>query len=129
VGHRIRLAVTSVSDLPPTDSIRALVRTLLEQLDVAGRSELLAQVEGIEYIDGPVTMMRLRVSRTYAPARGVPSPLPNMPTVVDQDGEPIGMLILWLDDAGYIDCLEYAWVTDEKPTRLPGPDRLVPGAT
>ncbi len=63
----------SAPDIPPTGAIRALVRTLLEQSDVADRSELLAQAEGIEYVDGPVTMMRLRVSRTYAPAKGVPT--------------------------------------------------------
>jgi hypothetical protein len=32
------------------------------------------------------------------------------------------MLLLWLDDSGYIDCLEHAWVTDEIPTRLPVPN-------
>ena len=69
-------------------------------------------------------MMRLRVPWTYPPVRGVPSPVPNSLTVLDEGGDPIGMLLLWLDDAGYIDCLEYGWVTDEMPTGLPTPDRI-----
>lgn len=44
--------------------------------------------------------------------------------MLDEGREPIGVLLLWLDDAGYIDCLEYGWVTDKMPTRLPTPDRI-----
>lgn len=112
-------------DVPPTEIVKALVRTLLEQHDFAGRDQLPAQVDGIEYLDGPVTMMRLRVSSTYPPATGVTTPISNEPSVVDETGDVIGMLLLWLDERGYIDCLEYAWVTDEMPTRPPDPHSLV----
>ena len=88
----------------------------------AGRDELLAQVDGVEYEDGPLTMMRLRLSRDFPASHDVRNPVPNSPSVVDHDGHGIGMLLLWLDDSGYIDCLEYAWVTDEIPTRLPDPN-------
>jgi hypothetical protein len=111
--------------LPPTaDAIQSLIRELLEQSDFEGREALLAQVDGVEYIDGPVTMMCLRVAQSFPPSSGVPSPVPNDPIVLDETGEPIGGLLLWLDDAGYIDCLEYWWTTDEMPTDLPSPDRL-----
>jgi hypothetical protein len=99
---------------------------LLEQHDFEGRTELLTQVDGIEYVDGPVTMMRLRVNPELPPAKGVQSPIANGPTVVDRNGETVGMLLLWLDDDGYIDCLEYAWVTDDAPMQLPDPQSLVP---
>jgi len=115
----------TASDTPSTSTVRALVRTLLQQQAFAGRDELLAQVDGVEYEDGPLTMMRLRVSSEFPASQGVRSPVPNSPTVVDHDGHAIGMLLLWLDDSGNIDCLEYAWVTDETPTRLPDPNRLV----
>lgn len=105
--------------------IKALVRALLEQDDFVGRAELLAQVEGLEYLDGPATMMRLHVDRSYPPALGVPSPIRNGPSVVDDDGVTVGMMLLWLDDAGYIECLEYSWVTEEMPTQLPQPRQLV----
>jgi hypothetical protein len=108
-----------------TQQARSIVRELLNQGDFAGRDALLAQVDGIEYVGGPVTMMDLRVSRTHPPSTGVPSPVPNGPNVVDDEGEVIGMLLLWLDDHGYIDCLEYGWVTDEMPTELPRPKAIV----
>jgi hypothetical protein len=111
------------SDTPSTSTVRALVRTLLEQHDFADRDELLAQVDGVEYEDGPLTMMRLRVSSEFPASHGVCSPVPNRPVVIDHDGQVIGKLLLWLDDSGYIDCLEYARVTDEIPTRLPDPNR------
>ena len=78
----------------------------------AGRDELLAQVDGVEYEDGPLTMMRLRLRQS--PSADMESAL--RPSVVEHDGHGIGMLLLWLDDSGYIDCLEHAWVTDEIPT-------------
>lgn len=113
------------SDTPSTSAVRALVRTLLEQQDFAGRDELLAQVDCVEYEDGPLTMMRLRVNRGFPASHGVRSPVPNRPSVVDHDGRVLGTLALWLDDSGCIDCLEYGWVTDEIPTRLPDPNSLV----
>ncbi len=56
-----------------------------------------------------------------ASAAGVPSPVPSSPTVVAEHGQPIGELLLWLDAQGFINCLEYAWFTDEMPTDLPPP--------
>jgi hypothetical protein len=113
------------ADTPSTSTARAIVRRLLQLQDFAGREELLAQVEGLEYVDGPPTMMRLRVSREFPASHDVRSPVPSDPVVVDEDGEVIGMMLLWLDDSGYIDCLEYGWVTDEMPTRLPDPSSVV----
>jgi hypothetical protein len=112
-------------DTPSTSKVRALVRTLLQLHDFAGREELLAQVEGVEYVDGPLTMMRLRVSPEFPASHDVRSPVPSHPVVVDHDGQVIGMMLLWLDDSGYIDCLEYGWVTDDVPTRLPEPNCVV----
>ena len=51
--------------------------------------------------------------------------LRDRPSVVDQDSQVTGMVLLWLDDVGYIECLEYAWFTDEMPTQLPDPHSLV----
>jgi hypothetical protein len=113
------------ADTPSTSTARAIVRRLLQLQDFAGRDELLAQVDGVEYEDGPLTMMRLRVSREFPASHDVRSPVPNHPVVVGDDGEVIGMMLLWLDDSGYIDCLEYGWVTDEIPTRLPDPSSVV----
>jgi hypothetical protein len=94
---------------PTTDAIRGLIRRLLEVSPFSGREQLLAQVEGVEYIDGPLTMMDLRVVGLCPSATGVPSPVPSSPTVVGNHGEPIGSLVLWLDAQGYINCLEYGY--------------------
>jgi hypothetical protein len=108
----------------PTDrtavtlAARTLVRRLLELRAFDGRDALLAQVDRLQYVEGPITMMRLSVSRPSATAEGVPNPVPSTPTVLDAAGQVIGMLVLWLNE-GYIDCLEYGWVTDEAPTILP----------
>jgi hypothetical protein len=44
-------------------------------------------------------------------------------TVSDQDGTPVGELILWVED-GWLSGIEYAWYTDERPAALPDPDRV-----
>lgn len=53
------------------------------------------------------------------------APSPGLPNVVDEAGEVIGTLLLWLDDHGYIDRLEYAWVTGGIPTELPRLEAIV----
>lgn len=109
------------------EDIRAVVRALLDQGDFLGKQELLAQVEGLTYVDGPVDWLHLIVNRRF-PASAAESPVPIMPTVLDEAGEPYGGLLLWLDAEGYIDYLEYFWIFgDIPPTRLPSPDQIVKG--
>lgn len=100
------------------EDVRALVMKLLKQRDFPGRCELLLQVRELEYVAGPVTMMDLRVDRRCRPS-SARSPVPNQPTVLDEDGEPVGGLLLWLDAEGYIDCLEYYWFEGDPPTHPP----------
>lgn len=111
---------------PSTESVRAVIRRFLEVSDFPSRERLLEQVEGVEYVAGPATMVDLRVDRSYPSASGVPNPAPSNPTVVGVDGEPIGNLVLWLDADGYMNCLEFGWVTDEMPTTLPEPEHILP---
>jgi len=105
------------------EDVRALVRTLLEHQDFEGRRELLDQVQDLEYVGGPVTFMQLRVDRRRTPAKAE-SPVPNRATVLDDAGEPLGGLLLWLDAQGYIDSLEYYWFEGDPPTRLPEPHQI-----
>ncbi len=110
---------------PADDEIRSVARALLELTEFAGRDALLAQLDGLEYVDGIATMLDLRVIGARPAATGVPSPIPTRPTVIDADGRPVGGLLLWLDDAGYIDRLEFSWYGEERPERLPSPEELV----
>jgi hypothetical protein len=116
--------LVTAAQIPTIDAVRGLVRRLLDRGAFSGREQLLGQVDYLEYVDGPVTMMDLRVAGACPPARGVPSPVPSTPIVVDERGEPIGGLLLWLDAQGYISGLEYFWFTDEMPTVLPPPNRV-----
>ena len=78
----------------------------------------------MDYVDGPVTMTRVRVSRKAEPAKEVSNPVPGGPVVVDAQGEAVGGLLLWLDSEGYIDALEYWWVSDDILTELPDPTQV-----
>lgn len=109
---------------PSTAVIRSLLRRVIEYAPSGARATLLAQADSVEYVDGPVTMLRLRVTGDAAPARGVPNPVPGGPDVLDAQGDVIGLLLLWLNADGYIDCLEYGWVTDQRPTELPSPTQV-----
>jgi hypothetical protein len=109
---------------PSASAIRSLVRTVIEHAPAEVHAPLFAQAETLEYVDGPVTMMRLRVAGEAAPASGAVSPVLGGPHVFDDPGDAIGGLILWLDADGYIDCLEYWWVTDDMPTELPSPSQV-----
>jgi hypothetical protein len=109
---------------PSTAAIRSLVRTVVEHAPSEVQAPLLAQADTVEYVDGPVTMMRLRVCGAPAPAHGVANPVPGGAHVFDADGDAIGGLLLWLNGGGYIECLEYWWVTDDMPTELPSPSQV-----
>jgi hypothetical protein len=61
LARLLAMAFTGETDVA---AIQSLVRRLLNQNEFASRVELLAQVDGIEYADGPVSMMRLHVPRT-----------------------------------------------------------------
>lgn len=110
----------------PIEPVRSLVRAVIEHAPAEVRAPLLAQADSLEYVGGPVTMMRLQVTSDSAPASSSPNPVPGGPSVVDAEGEEIGLLLLWLDEAGYLDCLEYGWVTDDMPTELPSPSQVRP---
>ena len=116
--------VLGMPDVPSPEAVKSLVRTVIEHAPVEVQAPLRSQADYIEYVSGPVTMMQLRVTGECAPASGVASPVPGGPSVVDAEGNDIGLLLLWLDKAGFIDCLEYGWVTDDMPTELPNPSQV-----
>jgi hypothetical protein len=53
----------------------------------------------------------LEVDRTTPPALDAHNPIPNSAHVFDADGEPIGGILIFLDD-GYLDLLEIYWYED-----------------
>jgi hypothetical protein len=104
--------------------VRELVRTILEQApEFDGQAELLAQVPSIEIAGGPITMLDLVVDRSLPPALVAGGPVPGRCWAWAADGTPIGTLLVWAPD-GYINTLEYGWITDDPPTELPDPTAL-----
>ncbi|MRH89869.1 hypothetical protein GFY24_20890 [Nocardia sp. SYP-A9097] len=55
--------------------------------------------------------------------RGMDGLLPVGAEVRDQSGEYIGEILVWVD-GGYLSAIEYAWVSDDRPTVLPDPAAL-----
>ena len=64
----------------------------------------------------------------FVPADVPAAPLPDGPVpvaaqVIDGTGEYLGELLLWVT-GGRLSGLEYSWVTDEPPARLPEPGMI-----
>jgi hypothetical protein len=96
-----------------------LVALVLSQKSFGGHEQLVAQVPRLRIEGGPITFLRLLVDRSLTPRstfeRG---PVPGFAGVYGVEGLAIGTLLVWVKD-GYLSALEYAWVTDEAPDRLP----------
>ena len=106
-----------------TKQVRGLLGGVLRQADFPGQDELLRQVQSVDVVGGPVTMLDLRVGeRTLAsPCPDGPAPLSAM--VIDPAGTSNGELLLWVED-GFLSALEYAWWTSDPPEHLPSVDHV-----
>jgi hypothetical protein len=103
-------------------SVDANMKDLLVRIiageDFIGRDELLAQVDHVRVVGGPVTFHELDVDRANAPASPIETTrVPGNAWAYDGN-TPLGALMVWVSD-GYISGLEYGWVTEEEPTDLP----------
>jgi hypothetical protein len=52
--------------------------------------------------------------------------LPTRGAVLQDNGEPGGLILVWLED-GLLAGIEYAWYTDDPPSEWPGYDAIVVG--
>lgn len=78
-------------------------------------SELLAW-EG--FFGGIPTLLELRVEASAPAAKCNDGPIPVRALVEGSDEEIEGEVLLWVRD-GYLSGLEFAWFTDDAPTRMP----------
>lgn len=65
----------------------------------------------------------LEVPETFAPAQVASGVLPVDAEVVDESGEPVGEILVWVEE-GRLSAIEYAWYTDKAPASLPDADRI-----
>jgi hypothetical protein len=102
-------------------SIEREVLGFMLSADFEGAAQLRAQVphtqvvavwtEGLPSVD-------LSVPATVAKAPVADGEIPAGSEVRDAAGEYLGEVLIWVG-GGYLSAVEYAWVTDEPPTRLP----------
>lgn len=103
---------------------RALVRAVLALEAFDGRAELDGQLDSVVAVHGDSDLqLDLAVPAGHARSRFTNGPIPTRTLVVDDEGDPVGEVIVWVKD-GYLSGLEYAWFTDEKPVALPDPAYL-----
>lgn len=98
-----------------------LARALLIRMFELKRVE--AIVPELREVGGPVTMLKLHLAAETADLALSDGALTGF-YVVDDVGHVTGELILWIED-GRPSALEYAWYTDEPPSALPEPARVV----
>ena len=98
--------------------MRGVLETILRDATFDGAAELRAQVPHTTVAGGPVTFLQLavEVGTAQAPFRGTVIP---GRFVVGDSGE----LLVWVSN-GYLSALEFAWVKDDPPTRLPDPELI-----
>lgn len=104
---------------------RATLMALLAHADFDGRDALVAQADTAlvnSYCGCECATVGLEVDPTTPRAFDAPSPIPNTAYVSDADGQPIGGIVVFLDD-GYLSSLEIYWY--ENPiSPFPPLDRL-----
>ena len=106
----------------PDERVRQLLSRILESATFPASRELAAQIPFVRVTGGPVTMLDLTVeggSRSAAQD----GPIRVRVAVSRGVGDLTGELLIWIKD-GYLSCLEFAWVTDDRPENLPSPNEL-----
>lgn len=113
-----------VDDIALVEQVHELVALVLSEASFGGQEQLVAQVPHLRIGGGRITFLRLLVDRSLAPRSSFErGPVPGSTWVFGDDESPIGTLLVWVDD-GYISALEYAWVTDNAPGRLPDVNQI-----
>ncbi len=115
-----------VEPRPLTTKERVVAERIL-QADFPGATELRHQLDRVRVValwGSNSASVDLRVADD-APRAPLPTGVvPATCTVIDEEGEPAGEIILWTE-SGMLSGLEYAWYGDEPPTSLPEVTQIV----
>ena len=106
-----------------TDNERGILETILTSADVRGAVDLLAQVKRTRVIGGLPTLLDLRVDQAAVPVDIPDGPIPARAIVESDGGKLIGEILIWVAK-GFLDGLEFAWVSDEAPAEFPPPSSI-----
>ena len=97
---------------------RDLLLLLVSSLPPKIAKILKAQIDSLTISGGEHTMLALSVDPTSPKIEQGSGPLSLKAVVHGDNGEPTGELLLWTTD-GYLSQLEYAWYTEQIPSKLP----------
>jgi hypothetical protein len=114
------------SSRPLSDAERAILWHILSA-PAPGTSELRSQISAAtvskhwEPVGSP--SVDISVPAETPLAHVADGPIPIAAQVIGTGGDYLGELLVWVT-GGRISALEYSWVTDEPPTRLPDPSQI-----
>lgn len=106
-----------------TQQAQRLLNAVLSQVDFPGNDALLQQVSSVNVVGGPVTMLDLQLTRPTQASAFTDGPAPLSAIVSNTEGEAVGELLVWVE-SGYLHGLEFAWWSDDPPSRLPSPEHV-----
>jgi hypothetical protein len=106
---------------------RAALLKILAQVPGSSGEILRQQVDfaSVPDCDEWPTWIDLVVSPGVAPmTEEVRGPLEAEADVLDELGEPIGGIWIWLNSNGFLSAIEYFWYPEDRPNTFPHPDQL-----
>jgi len=114
------MAPVPVPPRPLTTAEREVLESMLSP-DFPGAAQLRAQIPHTQVVavwSPGLPSVDLSVSADADPAPVADGEIPAGSEVRDEAGEYLGEILVWVED-GRLSALEYAWVTDDPPHRLP----------
>jgi hypothetical protein len=111
------------ADRELTSIEQGLLRRVIAAVPFPGSEELLAQIPETKVVGGLPMSLHLFAERSAPRAPCKDGPIPVRAIAEGGKGQPLGEMFVWVKD-GYLDALEYGWLTDEMPDSMPSPDRI-----
>jgi hypothetical protein len=119
----------SEADATPDESWRpispeeaAVIRSILSQADIRRGGPLIADLDGALVANETTWILDVKASSSDEGADLPNGPFPAQ-AFVPNSAEYQGEVIIWLTH-GHVSGLEYAWVSDNPPTRWPRADEM-----
>ncbi len=117
--HQLR--VHPWRDRPLTHDERAVLTMILEAFEHPERQTLIAQVPFLRATASSIaTWTNLVADAAAVPAIDVDSPISVNADVMDAAGEPIGGIVLFVEN-GLISAIDFFWYGDDRPAIFPHP--------